>query len=361
MALDHGLELARHIAVREHDRLAAQRAALGAADVEHIGQPCDVRERYIGICRQAVAEARAIEEERQIECLAHGGNALQLVFRVKRAVFGRMGDIDHAREYHVVMAFVRVERLDVLAQIVRVQLAVPVRNGQHLVSGALDGAGLMGVHMAAGGRDNAFIRTQQRVDDNHVGLRAAGEEVNLSLRAGAGRLDLLRSGRGDLVISVAGERLHIGLRQMFQNFGVCAVTVIVYKKQHDFSPLNVKIHDIFRISFNKFATRLYLFAHQERKGLIGRRRILHRDLKQRAVLGIHSGLPQLLRVHLAEALVALYAHAVSHFVDAVALLLLSVGIADVLALLVLEQRRLRDEHMAVLDQRTHEAEEERQK
>ena len=131
-----------------------------------------------------------------------------------------MGDIDHAREYHVVMAFVRVERLDVLAQIVRVQLAVPVRNGQHLVSGALDGAGLMGVHMAAGGRDNALIRTQQRVDDNHVGLRAAGEEVNLSLRAGAGRLDLLRSGRGDLVISVAGERLHIGLCQMFQNFGV---------------------------------------------------------------------------------------------------------------------------------------------
>ena len=150
VALDHGLELARHIAVREHDRLAAQRAALGAADVEHIGQPCDVRERHVGICRQAVAEARAIEEERQIECLAHGGNALQLVFRVKRAVFGRMGDIDHAREYHVVMAFVRIERLDVLAQIVRVQLAVPVRNGQHLVSGALDGAGLMGVHMAAG-------------------------------------------------------------------------------------------------------------------------------------------------------------------------------------------------------------------
>lgn len=115
--------------------------------------------------------------------------------------------------------------------------------------------------MAAGGRDNALIRTQQRVDDDHVGLRAAGEEVNLSLRAGAGRLDLFRSGRGDLVISVAGERLHIGLRQMFQNFGVCAVTVIVYKKQHDFSPLNVKIHDILRISFNKFATRLYLFAH----------------------------------------------------------------------------------------------------
>lgn len=87
-----------------------------------------------------------------------------------------MGEVHHAGEYHVVMALVRVERLDVLAQIVRVQLAVLMRHGQHLVSSALDGAGLMGVHMAAGGRDNALIRTQQRVDDDHVGLRAAGEK-----------------------------------------------------------------------------------------------------------------------------------------------------------------------------------------
>ena len=59
VALDHGLELTRHIAAREHDRLAAQRAALGAADVEHIGEPCDICQCDIGIRRQAVAEARA--------------------------------------------------------------------------------------------------------------------------------------------------------------------------------------------------------------------------------------------------------------------------------------------------------------
>ena len=62
--------------------------------------------------------------------MADRRDAFQLVFRVNRAVFGRMRDIDHAREYHMVVARVRVERLHIVAQVVRVELAVLMRNGQ---------------------------------------------------------------------------------------------------------------------------------------------------------------------------------------------------------------------------------------
>ena len=64
----------------------------------------------------------------------------------------------------MVVAGIRIERLDVLAEIVRIQFAVLMRNGQHLVSGGLDGAGFMRVHMTAGGRYNALIRTEQRIN-----------------------------------------------------------------------------------------------------------------------------------------------------------------------------------------------------
>ena len=76
---------------------------------------------------------------------------------------------------------------------------------------------------------------------------------------------------------------------------------------------------------------------------------------------VHGGFPELFGVHLTEALIALYADIVAHFVQAVALLLVRVGIAHVLALFVLEKRRLGDVDVAVLDQRAHEAEEEGQK
>ena len=213
-ALDHRDKLFRHISVREHNGFAAERAALGAANVEHIGELCDVCQRHISICREAVAEACAIQKQWHGKLPAHGRNALQLVSRVKRAVFGRMGDVHHAREHHVVMACVRVEGLHILAQIVRIQLAVLMRNGQHLVSGGLDGAGFMRVHMPAGRRHNTLIRTEQRVNDDHVGLRAAGQEIHLSVRAVRRRFDLFCRRSGKFIVAVAGNRLHIRLCQM---------------------------------------------------------------------------------------------------------------------------------------------------
>ena len=196
------------------DRLAAQCAAFGAADVEHIGEARDVREGHVGVRCQAVAEACAVEEQRHIELMADRRDAFQLVFRVNRAVFGRMRDIDHTREYHVVVARVRIERLHIVAQVVRIELAVLMRNGQHLVAGGLDGAGFMRIHMPAGGRYNALIRTEQRINDDHVGLCAAGQEIHLSVRAVRRCFNLFCRRGGKFIVAVAGNRLHIRLCQI---------------------------------------------------------------------------------------------------------------------------------------------------
>ena len=201
--------------MREHNGFAAECAAFGAADVEHIRELCDVCQRHIGIRREAVAEACAIQKQRHGKLLANGRNALQLVSRVKRAVFRRMGDVHHARKYHVVVACVRIKGLNIFAEIVRIQLAVLMRNGQHLVSGGLDGAGFMRIHMPAGGRHNALIRTEQRINDDHVGLCAAGQKIHLSVLAVRRFFDLFCRRSGKFIVAVAGNRLHIRLCQMF--------------------------------------------------------------------------------------------------------------------------------------------------
>src|SRR6266487_2145057 len=58
------------------------------------------------------------------------------------------------------------------------------------------------------------------------------------------------------------------------------------------------------VVLDELATELDDVAHQHREDPICRRRVLHRDLGQRAGRGIHRRLAQLLGVHLAQALEA---------------------------------------------------------
>ena len=63
-ALHHGEEMLGELRTREHRGLAAERAYLGAADVERIDEARDVGQRHVACGRgEAVAEARAVEEE----------------------------------------------------------------------------------------------------------------------------------------------------------------------------------------------------------------------------------------------------------------------------------------------------------
>src|SRR5262245_17999296 len=69
--------------------------------------------------------------------------------------------------------------------------------------------------------------------------------------------------------------------------------------------LDVEVHDVQGVLFDELAARLHRVAHQDREHLVGADRILEAHLQERARLGIHGRLPELIGVHLAESLVAL--------------------------------------------------------
>src|SRR5215218_10316538 len=68
---------------------------------------------------------------------------------------------------------------------------------------------------------------------------------------------------------------------------------------------DVKETHVLRVLLDEVAAALDVFAHQGREDLVGGGRVVHGDLQQGAGLGVHRGLPELLVVHLAEALVPL--------------------------------------------------------
>src|SRR5262249_62209598 len=70
--------------------------------------------------------------------------------------------------------------------------------------------------------------------------------------------------------------------------------------------LDIEIADIQRVGFDELPARLDLVTHEGREDVVRLVRVLDLHLQERAAPRIHRGLPELPRVHLAEALVALY-------------------------------------------------------
>ena len=60
-----------------------------------------------------------------------------------------------------------------------------------------------------------------------------------------------------------------------------------------------------RVLFNKLASRLHVVSHQHGEDLVSIGGVVDGDLFEQTCLGVHSGLPKLLGVHLAQTFVAL--------------------------------------------------------
>src|SRR5664279_877227 len=69
--------------------------------------------------------------------------------------------------------------------------------------------------------------------------------------------------------------------------------------------LDIKEANVAGVALDEAASTLHVLAHQDREDLVRGRGIVQGDLEQDAVMGVHRGLPQLLVIHLAQALVAL--------------------------------------------------------
>ena len=232
LLLDHGHKV-RRCAVGEHHSLAAQRTHLGAADVEHIGQPGKVGQCYVcALGSQTVAQPCTIEEQRHLVLLTHSVQGFQLRLGVQGAVLGGVGDVHHAGEHHVVVVVVGVEGGHQRPQLGGVHLAVVLRQGDDLVAGVLDGTGFVPGHMAGGSSHYALPPLQHGRNDDGVALGTAGDELHIGLRAGAGGADLLPGAGAVGVGAVAGDLFKVGLGQLLQNGGVCTLAVVVFKIQH---------------------------------------------------------------------------------------------------------------------------------
>src|SRR5215210_1228940 len=125
---------------------------------------------------------------------------------------------------------------------------------------------------------------------------------------------------------------------------------------------SIQVFHLSGILLNKLFARLYLVAHQRGEQLIRYRRRLDRDLEHRPVLRVHCRLPELMRIHLREALEA-GDTSVSVGPDTIhRLSQLSVVLGVVFAAIVrdLVERREGDVDVAGLDQVSHVAIQKRQ-
>ena len=236
LLLDHSHKVGR-CAVGEHHGLAAQRAHLGAADVEHIGQAGDILQGNIGaLGHQTVAQACAVHEQGHVVLLTHSVQLFQLSLGVQGAVLGRVRDIYHAGEHHVVVVGIGIEGGAPVAHIGGTHLALVGGQGNDLVAGILNGTGFVCSHMAGGSSHHALPALQHGRNDDGVGLGAAGDEGHVCIRAAAGSADLCFGAGAVGVGAIAGHLFKVGLGQLLQDGRVCTLTVVVLEIQHIVTP-----------------------------------------------------------------------------------------------------------------------------
>ena len=231
--LHHKAEVPLQRIVHNDHGFAEQSAHLVAADVEHIAQPRQLRQGQVAIVAgEAVAHPRTVDKEGQAALPAHLVQRRQLRLGVHGAALGGEGDIHHAGHDHVLIVGAEVMPIVIVLHLLGGDLAVVGGQGQHLVAGGLDGAGLVAVDVAAGGGEDALIGPQNGGDHRGVGQRTAHQEVNVGVRGLAGCLDLFPCGGAVLILAVAHGLDHVGLVELCHQGGVCALQIIAVEVDH---------------------------------------------------------------------------------------------------------------------------------
>ena len=224
----------RSVHAAKHHGLAAQSAALGATDVEHVAQLRQLGQGNVApIGRQRIGQARTIHKQRNLALLAHRMNRRELGLGVQRAVLGRHAHIHGARKHRVFVALVFVEHLDIVLEILGMHLALVAGDGEHLVAAKLDGARLVAGNVAGLGGNHALVRRKQHVNHRRVGLRAAHQQKYVGIGSLTGLANKLLGTLGVCIGTVAGLRLHIGVDERLQHCRMCAVGIVIVEREHD--------------------------------------------------------------------------------------------------------------------------------
>ena len=235
MLLDDGKKGLDPVRVRDDHGLPEQGPALGPAYIKDVAEVRQVTEGQVVFrAGQGIAQAGAVQIERDPVFIADFPHLLQVFFRIQGPVFGRVGDIDHARCHHVVPVSVRVKVRQVCPHNSRIKLSVRVRQSQDLVAAGLDCAGLVGRDVTRLRRDHPLPGPQQRVDHRRVGLGPADQKLHLCPRTPAGFPDLPPRGFRKGIMPVTGRLHHVGLREPLQDRGVGPFHIVTCKVQFFF-------------------------------------------------------------------------------------------------------------------------------
>src|SRR5579864_5524591 len=91
------------------------------------------------------------------------------------------------------------------------------------------------------------------------------------------------------------------LVHIFSRYGVTiSRTTSTYTRSH------IQVCDFQRVLLDELAARFHLVAHERGEHVVGAAGVVDLHFQQATGLHVHGGLPELLRIHLAKALVALY-------------------------------------------------------
>jgi hypothetical protein len=102
--LDEVAKIPAQLRIRKHHSFSKQRTDLCTAYVEHIAQAGNVcHSQIISTGSEAVAQAGAVHKQIELMLSAHPGDFCQFRFGVDGAQFGRIGDIHHFRQHHVLL------------------------------------------------------------------------------------------------------------------------------------------------------------------------------------------------------------------------------------------------------------------
>ena len=124
----------------------------------------------------------------------------------------------------------------IVSHLLGCDLAVVGGQGDDLVAGGLNGAGLVAVDVAADGGQHTLPGAENGGDDSGVGLGAAHQEVDIRLGGLTGQLYLLAGGFAVLILAVAHGLYHIRLHEPGHDSGVRALQVITVEIDHHTAP-----------------------------------------------------------------------------------------------------------------------------
>ena len=204
-------KLANRPTVGDDDSLAEKGSALGTADVEHIRQTRDIRERDV-ICRrsQRIRQTSAIDKKLQATLAASSGNILELLKRVQGPVLSGLGNVNQRRGDHMVARTVAFPRVAHTNDVCGRDLAFFRRDIKDLVTAAFNDSRLVHIDVSGVRGNDSLPGQEDRVDDCGICLGSADEEVDVRIGRVAGLADQVARTLAVVVGTVTACLLHVG-------------------------------------------------------------------------------------------------------------------------------------------------------